>query len=86
MTPPISGPTAMPRPEPAPHTPIARARAIGSANVAATIDSDAGRISGGPSAWTTRAAISNPGSETSAQASDPAANVTSPTSSARRRP
>ena len=76
----------MPNPDPAPQTPIAFARAVGDENVAATIDSDAGRTSGGPSACSTRAAISSPGSETSAHATDPAANSASPASSARRRP
>jgi hypothetical protein len=86
MAPPSSGPIAIPKPEPAPQIPIARARATGSATLVVKIASDAGRINGGPSACATRAAISSPGLVASAQASDPTENAVSPTGRALRRP
>ena len=86
MSPPSSGPSVAPSPDPAPQRPTARARFSGSLYAEVTIASEAGRTSGGPSPCTTLPAISHSTVGASADQSDPREKSRRPASSAARRP
>ena len=85
-SPPASGPSAIPTPIVPPHTPIARARLLGSGNTLSRIERPAGIVIAAPIPIAARQAISTPTEPDSAAPSDPTANVQKPASSIRLRP
>src|ERR1700721_169388 len=84
--PPSTGPSARLAPKVPPHTPIARARSLGSSKTLRTIESATGLSIAPPSAWNARAAISTPRLGATAHSADPTTNVIRPVWNTRLRP
>lgn len=84
--PPTTGPSAMLTPTTPPHTPIAWARSLRSVNVFVMIDMATGLSIDPPTAWTIRAATSQPRLGARLHSNDPAVKTTRPVWNVRRRP
>src|SRR5262249_14411648 len=82
-TPPNTGPSAIPRPAIADHTPRARPRSLGSVKTLVTTATDVGRISAAPIPMTARHATSAAALADQAAAKEAAPNTISPTRSTR---
>src|SRR4051794_24170188 len=85
-TPPTSKPIALPAPDIAAYTPIARVRAGPSANVSPMSDKAVGAAIAAPHPWTARAATSHAEVVARPPASDAAAKRSRPKTNMRRRP
>ena len=83
--PPITGPSATPRPDTPPQMPIAIARRAGGTAPASRV-SDSGMIAAAPRPCSARAAISAPALSLSAEPIEAAVNRVTPSSIIRRRP
>ncbi len=85
-TPPRIGPSARARPDIEPNTPMARARSAGSGKVLAVIASATGLSIVPPTAWSARAAISQPMPGARPHSSEPSPKAARPVWKTRRRP
>ena len=83
--PPMTGPSAAPRPAVAPQRPSAMPRRCGGVTLAMSVTVSGVTIAA-PTPWTARAAISAPMPGASAEAALPAVNTMTPMISRRRRP
>ena len=83
--PPMTGPSAAPRPTVAPQRPSAMPRRCGGVTLAMSV-TVSGITIAAPTPWTARAAISTPMPGASAEAALPAVNTVTPMISRRRRP
>ncbi len=83
--PPMTGPSATPRPETPPQMPIAAARMAGGTAAANSV-SDSGMIAAAPSPWKARATMRASDDVLSAEPIDAAVNSAMPASMTRRRP
>jgi len=83
--PPMTGPSAAPRPTVAPHRPSASPRRCGGVTLAMSVTVSGVTIAA-PTPWMARAAISTPMLGASAEAALPAVNTVTPMISRRRRP